>query len=201
MIKFVGKKSINVEEVLLQEKGDRRLLSNVPDITKTRTNKDRRGESYIDQISGNVNDFVINKQAGIRYKVNYIVEVTYVVGNTRTTFQCNGIDISMTGILLQIESKHHLDKMKKAKEINLKFEIKPGSMPEGMEMKVNIKADLARTEEVSKDLFLCGMAFEKGLSYYANIKKGRYTLMISSLLLFFYCWVYHANASRKRYIF
>ncbi len=174
------------QEVLLQVKDDRRLLANVPDKFHTRTNRDRRGGRYVKKAADNVNDFVVNQQAGIRYRVNYRVEVTCIrKKKPKRIFSCSGIDISMTGILLQLDNKAYVEYMKKADFIRLKFEIKPGSMPEGMEMKVRIPAKIARTQEISEGMYFCGLAFEQGLSVYSNLKKGRYTLMISGLLLFF----------------
>ena len=42
----------------------------------------------------------------------------------------------MTGILLRIESKEDMEKLQAAQSIKVKFSITPGTMPEGMEMKV-----------------------------------------------------------------
>ncbi|KXG77006.1 glycosyltransferase family 2 protein [Thermotalea metallivorans] len=184
MIKIFNKNK-NMEEILLQPKEDRRLLSNVPDISNSRTNRDRRGDKYTGSARENINDFIVNNQAGIRYKVNYDVIVTYKRGGKKTSFRCLGKDISMTGILLQIQDKTHIEHMKEAHRISLKFEIIPGSMPEGMEMKVKIPAKIARVSETSLGEYLCGLVFEKGLSAYSYARKGRYALMFSSLLLFF----------------
>ncbi len=173
------------QEVLLQVKDDRRLLANVPDKSNTRTNRDRRGGRYVKKDAGNVNDFVKNQQAGIRYKVNYRVEVTCIKKKEKRVFHCYGIDISMTGILLRIDNKADVEYMKHTDKIRLKFEITPGSMPEGMEMKVRIPAKIARIQKEPEGVYFCGLAFEQGLSAYSDLKKGRYTLMISSLLLFF----------------
>lgn len=172
------------KDILLQTKSDRRILANVPDKTKLRSNKDRRGSQTIDNFSGNINDYILSKQIGMRYKVQYNVEVTCSKGGKKTSFVSSGIDISMSGILLRI-SKEHILLMKEADRILLKFEITPGTMPEGLEMKVRINADMARTEQVSESEYLCGMAFVKPLSVYASKKRGRYMLMISTFLLLF----------------
>jgi hyaluronan synthase len=175
------------DDVLLQIKSDRRLLSNVPDKTKVRTNADRRGYHHIDgiDINTNVNEFIANKQAGIRYKVEYEVDVIYALKGSKHQFQCKGIDISMTGILLQISEASHIEGLKEAESIYLKFEILPGTMPEGFEMNVKMHAKLARTQIINENTCLCGFEFEQPLSLYSSKKRGRYMLIISSFLLFF----------------
>ncbi|WP_242657945.1 glycosyltransferase family 2 protein [Lachnoclostridium phytofermentans] len=179
------RKGKDYQDVLLQRKSDRRILSNVPDKTKMRNNTDRRGNQKIEDSIGNINDFIANKQAGIRYKVHYDVKVICSNKGVKTKFSCTGIDISMTGILLQIEQKEYIEVINEADSIRLKFEILPGTMPEGLEMKVNTLAVISRTQQLSDGNLLCGMSFKQELSVYASHKKDRYLLMISSLLLFF----------------
>lgn len=179
----LGKKKKIVSDVLLQEKTDRRLLSNVPDKTRTRINRDRRGDGYVNETTRNVNEFIENKQAGIRYQVNYAVEIVCEKNRKKNKFLCEGIDISMTGILLQIKDKSLLTSLQEADETVIKFEILPGTMPEGMEMKVKMAAKVARVQE-SEEGFFCGMVFDEALSVYSGKRKNRYTLMISSLLMF-----------------
>ena len=178
------KKDKSIEDILLETKEDRRLFPNVPDKLKKRSNIDRRGRQS-DAGNRNIYDFIESYHIGIRYKVSYDVEVIYKNRNTKGKFSCVGIDISTTGILLQIDDKRDLENLKSANSIKLKFEIVPGSMPEGMEMKVSILAELRRSEIISEDEILCGLQFKEGLSVYNRRKRGRYMLMISSLLLFF----------------
>lgn len=165
-----------IKNILLQEKPDRRLLPSVPDKSRTRTNRDRRG-------AGNVNDFMREKQAGIRYQVDYEVEIICKRKRKKEKFLCRGIDISTTGILLQIKDEKLFAALAGADKILIKFEILPGTMPEGMEMKVKMPAKVARVQRTEEGLF-CGMVFEEGLSAYSGRRKKRYALTISSLLLF-----------------
>lgn len=176
-----GKGQIS-EEVLLELKEDRRLLSNVPDKTNVRTSTDRRGKTYD---SSNINEYIAQKQSGLRYKVDYDVEVICFTGNKKNSMVCKGVDISMTGILLNISSKETLEIVKNADKILLKFEILPGTLPEGLEMKVKIEASIARTQLMKDSSYHCGFLFCIPLSLYSSKKKGRYMLMISSMLLFF----------------
>lgn len=184
MRKFREKKAReNKEDILLRTKEDRRILSNVPDKTKIRSNRDRRGN--IDSgVSKNTNDYIAGREAGIRYKVNYDVEVIYKIKGIKKRFHAKGIDISMTGILLEVADSQYVMALKEVKEVELKFEIVPGTMPEGLEMKVKVKGELVRTQQGENSFFLCGIAFIKPLSEYASHRKGRYMLLISSLLLF-----------------
>ncbi|SHJ62057.1 hyaluronan synthase [Anaerocolumna jejuensis DSM 15929] len=176
-------KDKDVKNILLREKEDRRLLSNVPDKTRTRTNTDRRGNGYVNETTQNVNDFIENKQAGIRYQVNYEVEITCIKNKKKSKIICRGIDISMTGILLRLEDKAILTAIQEADSLLIKFEILPGTMPEGMEMKVKMPAKIARVQEFEDGIY-CGMEFHEGLSVYSGKKKNRYILMISSFLMF-----------------
>ncbi|HHV64842.1 MAG TPA: glycosyltransferase [Peptococcaceae bacterium] len=185
--KFTQRRNTNKEigDVLLKVKEDRRLLSNVPDKFQRRSNIDRRGGNGQENLNKNINDFIKNKAKGIRYKVSYNVEVICNTKGVKSRFKCQGIDISMTGILLQIKDKKDIRSLESADSIRLKFEIRPGTMPEGLEMKVNIPANIARMQTISEDEALCGLQFKEELSVYSRRKKGRYMLMISSLLLFF----------------
>lgn len=54
------KKAKIVEDILLQQKEDRRMLSNVPDKTEVRTNADRRGQNFIDHNIEDINQFMAN---------------------------------------------------------------------------------------------------------------------------------------------
>lgn len=170
------------KEVLAELKEDRRLLSNVPDKTHVRTNTDRRGKTFK---SGNINDYIAQKQSGLRYKIDYDVEVVCVSGKKKERMVCKGLDISMTGILLNIPSKETMDILKKADQILLKFEIIPGTLPEGLEMKVKINASVARWQLLKDSSYNCGFLFKIPLSLYSAKKRGKYMLMISSMLLFF----------------
>lgn len=171
------------EDILLEPKNDRRILSNVPDKTKVRKDVERRGNITEDNSKENINDYIECHNKGIRYTVEYDVLVTYTLKGKKKSFRCSGIDISMSGILLRIIVKEHMNQLKEATNIHLKFIILPGTMPEGLEMKINTLAEIARVNEVSEQELLCGMKFRQPLSIYASKRRGRYMLMISSLLL------------------
>lgn len=174
-----------LKDVLLEVKQDRRLLPNVPDKSYKRSNVDRRGRDVLhDSDDKNIDDFIKSQGAGTRYKVSYDVEVVCKNKGIKNRFHCQGIDISMTGILLKVD-KINLDSLKSADSIQLIFEIEPGTMPEGMEMRVKMFSNMVRIEKTSGDNILCGLRFKDELSIYSRRKKDRYMLTISSLLLFF----------------
>lgn len=174
----------SIDDLLLETKEDRRLLPNVPDTLKNRTNIDRRGGQVSSELE-NINEIIKSNKVGMRYKVSYDVEVMCKDKNNKGNFQAQGIDISMTGILLQLENEDDLNILETTDAIELKFKIEPGTMPEGMEMKVKILATLVRTQITNGGQILCGLRFNEELSVYSNKRKDRYMLMISSLLLFF----------------
>ncbi|MBU5428075.1 glycosyltransferase [Tissierella pigra] len=178
------KEKVYEEDVFLETKEDRRLLPNVPDDTQKRSNIDRRGKGRLDD-STNVNDFIKASESGIRYKVNYKVKVIFENNGVKGSFYCKGIDISMTGILLEIYNEEDREKIETADSIKLNFEIIPGTMPEGMEMTVKTEAKIARSKVVDRGKALYGLQFKEELSIYSRRKKDGYILTISGILLFF----------------
>lgn len=182
---FRKKKKEQLEDILLQQKPDRRMLSYVPDKQKVRNNVDRRGGDTLEYYKGKADDYIKSIQSGIRYEVQYRVKVTVKgAGTGKKRFTCNGIDISTTGILLQMEDKRQQQILQKATAIRLKFEITPGSMPEGYEMLVKQPATLVRAIKTQDDKYLCGMEFEKTLAQYATRRKDGYMLTIASAMVF-----------------
>ncbi len=170
--------------MLLEQREDRRLLSNVADLQGKRTNPDRRGKKGLEDFTGRVDEFIKSKKAGIRYKASYDVKVTCFLENGVKIFTCRGIDISTTGMLLNIGNKEQFTYISSASRVVLKFKIMPGTMPEGYEMKVKIEARMVRFQKKSENEILCGFEFTETLTQYVKRKKDKYVLVISSTLLF-----------------
>ena len=180
------KNNENIEDILLQQKPDRRMLSYVPDKQHVRNNVDRRGGKTLETFEGKADDYIKSIQSGIRYQVNYSVRLTVKVkGSGRKRLTCKCIDISTTGLLLQMENPVQQEILRKATKIRLKFDIDPGSMPEGYEMFVKQPATLVRAIKTQDDKYLCGMEFEKTLAQYATRRKDGYMLTIASFMIFF----------------
>jgi len=170
------------EDILLNEKKDQRILAYVPDKTRQRSNVDRRGRSDNDDV--NINDLINDKKAGIRYLVDYNVEL--IIKNPKTKkkiIKCKGIDISTSGILLKVDGEYNYNLIENAKCIIAKFEILPGSMPEGYEMKVFQEIKIVRSVESHDGMRLYGAQFSKNLSKYAERKKNNLMLTVSALFL------------------
>lgn len=183
----MGKKQGNVKDLLLEAKPDRRKLANVPDKRMIRTSLDRRGSSIIENYDGNAADFIKIKKAGTRYNVNYAVELQVKDGKKNKKVFGTAKDISTTGMLLEVNAGAAKPEWQNIHSVRIKFEITPGSMPEGYEMKVHIKAVLVRVIQTADGKLLLGVEFEHALSEYANRKRGRYALTVASILLFVIC--------------
>ncbi len=178
------KEKKQIENILLRQKSDRRMLSYVPDKQQIRNNVDRRGGKTLEYFEGKADDYIKSIQAGIRYHVDYAVKVTVKGGNGRRKLTCRGIDISSTGILLQMADERQQALLTDASMISLRFEVKPGSMPEGYEMSVRQKAKLVRSVKTQDGTLLCGMEFDKTLAQYATRHKDSYMLTAASLMVF-----------------
>lgn len=134
----------NIEDILLKQNKDRRLLSNVPDEQDIRKNKDRRGNKVLEDYKDDPMGFIISKNAGIRYEMQSDVKIICRTKKEKVIIEAKSKDISTTGILIELDNKDDLDIINNSDELLLKFNISPGSMPEGYEMKVNIKGKKVR---------------------------------------------------------
>ncbi|MDD4601133.1 hypothetical protein SDC9_09151 [bioreactor metagenome] len=171
------------EDILLVDKPDRRQLSKVPDKEGVRTNADRR------RIKGNENSndiskFIENEKMGRRYLVNYDVLIDYVCDGKNATCNGKGIDLSTTGMLLEVSPDVARD-LSQASKIKIKFVIAPGTMPEGYEMKVDIAVQYIRFDKNAEGKTLCGVKFSESLAQYATKKKDWYMLSAAAIFLFF----------------
>ena len=167
------------EDVLLEEKKDRRVLPDVPDPTGQRSVLDRRGA---EEKAADIASIMRNRSTGIRYKSRFPVNVSYtdIQGNRHTIIrECR--DISDTGILLCV-GKDAVSKVEEAGNIQLSFRIPPGSMPEGHEMKVKTAANYVRFDE--RDGKTCAaFRFAEDLDTYIVRHKDRYIYVGSIILL------------------
>ena len=180
------KKKGRMEDVLLKPKEDRRKLSNVPDKTNTRSNIDRRNITEIDR-NTDMEAFIKSAKSGIRYQVDY--EVLLILKDKKgkkRKIHTRGIDISASGILLRCNEEKWLEAVEYAEKIWIKFEITPGSMPEGYEMKVKIPVHFVRAVKTDEET-MGGFVFEKTLAQYAAKRKDAMMLTTASILITFIC--------------
>lgn len=169
----------NLEDKLQIEKKDRRLLPNVPDPSGRRTNVDRR-QGMSDYIRDrDFRSYTASAEAGRRFSVH--IPVTLAVGSGSKKRNIKGIceDISSTGMLLTLEEGAM--KPKEGEKVHLTFEIKPGDMPEGYEMKVKkLKVEVVRRFERVAAL---GIHFIQSLTEYHQQTRGRYLIAVSAFLM------------------
>lgn len=184
MDKLLQEQLKNNEDVLVVSKKDRRVLSRVPDKAGYRKNFDRRLIKVPGKSAEETFEEMIGKEnLGRRYLVNYPVKVEYYLVGKKHLDITRAIDISTTGILLET-SEELATALDIATDINLKFEITPGSMPEGYEMQVDILAKVIRSAKSEDGKTLVGLEFTQSLAQYANKKKNRYLLGVAALALF-----------------
>lgn len=164
-----------VQDILLEHKKDRRLLPNVPDAKKMRSGQERRGSTveHFDQISGT------------RYLVQYPVTIIcHQQGLEKKIINASAIDISTSGILIKVEHDEDINILEDSKSATLRFQVTPGTMPEGYEMRMRIKADFVRKVEREEEMF-AAMKFRKDLKQKVKEKRGNYALVSSCILLIF----------------
>lgn len=183
-----------VEDILLVQKSDRRLLSKVPDPDGVRTNFDRR-QVNDDKKDASFVSLIEREEMGRRYLVNYDVELQYVTGGRKKTCSVKGVDISTSGMLLSLTAEEKplaqgaqiAQELLQASKITLGFTISPGSMPEGYEMKVRVGAYFIRSNVDSQGTIQCGLQFAETLAQYAARKKNWQMMSVASMFLFFIC--------------
>lgn len=172
------------ENIILNVKPDRRLLSKVPDKRNVRSNVDRRALKSNKNLIRHFKNYIELDRIGRRYVVDYTVIMHYQSVGIKHEILVRGVNISGSGILLEMPSELGRN-LQEGLSVNLKFQIIPGSMPEGYEMKVDTEATIVRLFEQADGTMFCGVIFKDTLSKYAERKKYRYILTISSLGLCF----------------
>jgi hyaluronan synthase len=171
------------EDILLVAKPDRRLVSKVPDKEGVRTNLDRRRVKCNEDLN-DISKLIKNEEMGRRYLVDYAVSLNYVAADKKVTCHAKGVDISTTGMLLEVLPDVAEDLSQTTAKIQLKFSIAPGTMPEGYEMNVAIAAKYIRTIKTPDGRTLCAVEFLESLAQYAAKKKNWYMLTAASFFLF-----------------
>ena len=167
------------QEVLFEEKQDRRLLSHVPDATGKRSNYSRRGA--VDTLrTEDYAQYEQDAKSGQRYLVDYPVTIHLSNGSV---MEARAVDISTTGILVQIPTADGQEPSFD-KDVKLTFEIVPGSLPEGYEMKVKkLPALVARKFRKDTGEILFGIEFKTTLAEYAAKNRRDYRLWTATFFL------------------
>lgn len=167
------------QEILFEEKQDRRLLSHVPDATGKRSNYSRRGA--VDTLrTEDYTRYEQDAKSGQRYLVDYPVTIHLLNGSV---MEARAVDISTTGILVQIPTADGQEPSFD-KDVKLTFEIVPGSLPEGYEMKVKkLPAFVARKFRKDTGEILFGIEFKTTLAEYAAKNRRDYRLWTATFFL------------------
>ena len=167
------------QEILFEEKQDRRLLSHVPDATGKRSNYSRRGA--VDTLrTEDYTRYEQDAKSGQRYLVDYPVTIHLSNGSV---MEARAVDISTTGILVQIPTADGQEPSFD-KDVKLTFEIVPGSLPEGYEMKVKkLPALVARKFRKDTGEILFGIEFKTTLAEYAAKNRRDYRLWTATFFL------------------
>ena len=196
-----GKKQVKpkekLEDVLMKERPDRRLLPHVPG--RQRSGHSRRALPDEEVAKYGYLKFANGEDANARYLVDYDVHIT--TGNLGLGHTCKGKaqDLSVTGRGLTVDADD-ARAIVNSGSLTLSFEIKPGTMPEGLEMKVKTQAKCVRPSKddleqqlaeqasrgESKPVFL-GVQFNENLLEYSRRHSSRFAVPFVSFLLFVIC--------------
>ena len=167
------------QEILFEEKQDRRLLSHVPDATGKRSNYSRRGAVNTLRTE-DYTRYEQDAKSGQRYLVDYPVTIHLSNGSV---MEARAVDISTTGILVQIPTADGQEPSFD-KDVKLTFEIVPGSLPEGYEMKVKkLPALVARKFRKDTGEIFFGIEFKTTLAEYAAKNRRDYRLWTATFFL------------------
>lgn len=160
------------EDILLQDKADRRLLSHVPDPTGQRVGSDRRDN--LPNAHGKPQSV---RFAGKRYPVSVPVKVKTAQG----TVCAHSTDISQTGMLLELPPC--TDRLTVGDTVALRFRLYPGTLQEGMEKKYRLKAQVVRIVDPEH----CAVRFEEPLFTNRRRTKDSWLLTASAACLLLVC--------------
>lgn len=174
-----------VQDVLLQQRKDRRSLPNVPDPENKRSKTDRRGMNFEQSEFEDYEQYIKLQQEGTRYAVNLPATITVKWKRKKQVIQGKVIDLSSTGALVEIDTKENNIEIMYHLKYVIDFYIEPGSMPEGYEMRVKQEFKTIRIFSGEEDKQYLGIQFKEPLSRYALKHKDRHSLFAASLLMTF----------------
>lgn len=183
--KAIAKAIETEDDILLQPVSDRRILPNVPDKDSIRSNIDRRGinnKEHIDDYAKSMD----RENTGKRYIIDYPITLNLLTEQgEQIEIKAEGKNISSSGLLCRVQKKYQT-LIETAIEITMSFEIKPGTMPEGYEMKIKkIGSKWIRSINDADDEYInCGFQFKELLAEYTYRKRKLYMLATASIFLF-----------------
>ncbi|MCC3374715.1 glycosyltransferase [Cohnella sp. REN36] len=181
------KKSKPAGEVLSVPRTDRRTLSNVPDPEQIRVTLDRRGTKSEAAASAERDADYLNRirMLSLRYMADFDVFLAPNGAKRRARVQGRAVDISSTGLLVALNAK--TDQIRVGDRIWIRFRIPPGTMPEGFESAVRMRATVVRAfsrEEDGREQAMLAFEFDKPLTAYFQRKRWGYSVYMASGMLF-----------------
>ncbi|GAA0136767.1 hypothetical protein YSY43_36080 [Paenibacillus sp. YSY-4.3] len=168
---------------------DRRTLSHVPDPENIRGRLDRRGLRG-DGLGPDPDDNDPDSREKLRLlSLRYIADFDVLLipegGKKKSGIQARAVDISSTGILLEISPE--ASKFEVGDRYQLRCHIPPGTMPEGFESLVKLGADIIRlfTRETDGQVKqMVALQFVQPLTEYFQKKRWGYSIYTASGLMF-----------------
>ena len=183
-----------LEEVLMKERPDRRLLPHVPG--RQRSGHNRRALPDEEVAKYSYLKFANGEDANARYLVDYEVRITTGTKGFGHTYVGHAKDVSVTGMGLTVDADAARDIVKHG-SMTVSFEITPGTMPEGLEMKVKTPAKCVRPTPENLEAFFAehgedqpvflGIEFSENLLEYSSRHSSRFAVPFVSFLLFVIC--------------
>ncbi|WP_020618430.1 glycosyltransferase family 2 protein [Paenibacillus daejeonensis] len=168
-----------IEEKLAVVRGDRRALSRVPDPERIRGGSERRGgpDSSDDPAL-----------FSMRFVADFNVQVVNKRRGRKKALTGKAADISTTGMLVELGGSEELqDQYQVGTKCHLRFEIPPGTMPEGFESSVKVDAEVVRLflhEENGTSRWMAGLIFTEPLTSYFKRRRWGYSIYMASGMLF-----------------
>lgn len=187
MFRKNNKKKKNVIEVLPAPKPDRRIISNAPDPENIRKLKDRRGLKNVEleDRGHEADDIQKLHMLSLRYIADFDVMLVNHNERNRSKIKAKALDISSTGILVELETTDV--EFNAGDKYKIKFDLPPGTMPEGFESKVNTNGKVVRhftKQNGDVDKLHVAFEFEKTLFDYFQKKRWGYSVYTASTILF-----------------
>ena len=164
-----------IEDRILEAQGDRRLMPNVPDPSNRRSNHDRRDNKSDDDSRPQYATY-----AGQRFNVHVKTQVLLDNGKS---FDGTSVDISQTGMMLQVPEEMRTLPFEKEQHLRLTFRLQEGDLQEGTEKKY--KKISAKIMRVIGDGEKLAIQFSHPL--YEERRKTDSMLFTLSVLFLFLC--------------
>ena len=167
------KKTKEEKNQILRETGDRRLFPHVPEPDGLRSNVSRRDDHLQDKRPAYA------EFAGVRYEAE--VDVTIWAGGRR--IRAKSVNISQTGMLLQLPDSSGLDELDQNRKVRLDFRLAEGDLQEGTEKHYrNIGAKVVR---LTPDARTVAVQFRRPL--YRERRSKERVLFVTATVFLFLC--------------